>query len=139
MLIQLKFTKNDSHHGLIMAIPPLEHQIKFVDTILVLRVSVTNEIKKYTIEEVLKSKYAKLNTGEFIPTDFSIFELLGYRIRIDQQVVVFLALKKNLTDFDCIDFLPVENGAFDYGKDDPSVYRHLSIAEFKVMIKEDKG
>ncbi len=116
-----------------MAIPSLQHQIEFVDTILIMKATLIDGNRKYVIQEVLKSKYAELKTGELVRADFSIFELLGYDVSDGQDVVAFLAIRKNLVDYDCIDFIPVINGELLYGKDDISVQEVLPIGKLRQL------
>jgi hypothetical protein len=118
-----------------MAIPTLQHQIEFVDTIVLTRATSVAGKQKYTIEEVLKSKHANLQCGQLVKADFSIFELIGYKVADGQQIIGFLAIRKNLADYDCIDFLPVINGSFVYGKDDLSVRKELTLDEFRAMVR----
>ncbi len=118
-----------------MAVPSLKHQIEFVDTIVVMRATTVNEGLKYIIEEVLKSLHAQLKPGDDVRADFSIFTLLGYDIKPEQTVVALLAIRKNLLDYDCIDFLPVDNGSIVYGKDDVSVREELTLDALKRSIE----
>ena len=117
-----------------MAIPSLKHQIEFVDTIVILKAIAHSGQRKYRIEEVLKSKYAVLNVGDFVKADLSIFDLLGYKVEDDQQVIAFLALRKDLSNYDRIDFLPVENKSIHYGKEDVSVRESLTLEELRSLI-----
>ena len=117
-----------------MAIPSLKNQIGFVDTIVILRAVLSNGNRQYKIDEVLKSRYATLAPGDFINADLSIFELLGYSIQHDQQVVAFLAIRKNLVDYDCIDFLPVSNESILYAKDDASVCESLTLDKLRTLV-----
>lgn len=121
-----------------MAIPTLKHQIQFVDTIVVMKAITVAGDRKYRIEDVLKSTYATLQAGELVRADLSIFDLLGYKILDGQQVVGLLAIRKNLIDYDCIDFLPVNDGRIIYGKDDPSVREELTHDEFRLLIGSAK-
>jgi hypothetical protein len=116
-----------------MAIPSLQHQIEFVDTILIMKATSVDGSRKYVIQEILKSKYAELKIGDLVKADFSIFELLGYDVSEGQEVVALLAIRKNLNDYDCIDFLPVVNGITTYGKDEASVRQELSIDKLREL------
>jgi hypothetical protein len=118
-----------------MAIPTLQHQIEFVDTVVLMRATSIAGDRKYKIDEVLKSKHTNLQPDQAVNADFSIFELIGYKVADGQQVVAFLAIRKNLTDYDCIDFLPVINGSFVYGKDDLSVRKELTLDDFRAMVR----
>jgi hypothetical protein len=122
-----------------MAIPTLKQQIHFVDTILLIRAQEVIQGKRnYVVEDVLKSRYKTSSVGEIVRADFSIFELLGYRVEDNQLVIVFLATKKNAVDHDCIDFLPVKDHLVQYGKDDPYVYQAVTLEQLKEMIKIDQ-
>jgi hypothetical protein len=121
-----------------MAIPTLQHQIEFVDTIVLMRATSIVGDRKYKIEEVLKSKHTNLQPDQVVKADFAIFELIGYKVTDGQQIVAFLAIRKNLTDYDCIDFLPVINGSFVYGSDDLSVREELTLDDFKAMVDSVK-
>jgi hypothetical protein len=118
-----------------MAIPTLQHQIEFVDTVVLMRATSITGDRKYKIDEVLKSKHAKLQPDDVVNADFSIFELIGYKVLDGQQIIAFLAIRENLADYDCIDFLPVINGNFVYGKDDLSVRRELMLDDFRAMVR----
>lgn len=118
-----------------MAIPSLEHQIRYVDAILLVRAESTKAGGYvYFVEEVLKSRYTPPNVGDIVPADFALFELIGYELQNKQRVVVFLALKKNAQGYDCIDFLPVRDGNIHYGEHDRSVYQAMTIGLLKERI-----
>jgi isopentenyl phosphate kinase len=116
-----------------MAIPSLQHQIEFVDTILIMKAISVDGNQKYVIQEILKSKYTPLMSGDLVKADFSIFELMGYNVSEGQEVVAFLAIRRNLIDYDCIDFLPVINGVILYGKDDQSVEDELNVDKLRAL------
>jgi hypothetical protein len=118
-----------------MAIPTLKHQIEFVDTIVLMRATSIAGDRKYKIDEVLKSKHTNLQPDQVVNADFSIFELIGYKVWDGQQIVAFLAIRENLTDYDCVDFLPVIKGSFVYGRDDLSVRRELMLDDFRAMVR----
>ena len=115
-----------------MAIPPLEHQIRFVDSIVLAKAEKDPQGKfKYIVEEVIKSRHDTLQAGDLLKVDLSIFELLGYAIHDGQRAIVFLAEKSN--GFDCIDFLPVVNDQVEYGVNDSTVLKKLTLSEFLVL------
>jgi hypothetical protein len=117
-----------------MALPSLEHQIHFVDFIVSTRaVKDSNDTFEYVVEEIFKARYDSMQSNTSLRADLSIFVLLGYPIENDQQSIVFLAEKKN-GGFDCIDFLPVSNGTVQYGASDVTVYRKLTLSEFRELV-----
>src|SRR5690349_7982229 len=118
-----------------MALPTLEHQIQFVDLILLVRASRDTNKINYIVEEILKSRYTAPLRGDIVNTDLIIFELLGYSIHHDQHVVIFLAEKKEPKgSYDCIDYLPVNNGNITYGKDDATVFKELTLSDLRRLI-----
>ena len=119
-----------------MALPALEHQIHFVDLILRVRASQdANKKINYKVEDVLKSRYIPPLAGDHVNADLTIFELLGYSIHNDQEVIIFLAEKKETKgSYDCIDYLPVSNGKITYGKDDATVFGELTLQELRQLI-----
>jgi hypothetical protein len=121
-----------------MAIPTLKHQIQFVDTIVVMKAVTVEGGRKYRIEDVLKSTYANLQAGELVRADLSIFDLLGYRIQEGQGVIGMLAIRKNLLDYDCIDFLPVNDDSIIYAKDDQTLREQLTVEEFRSLVNSTK-
>lgn len=121
-----------------MAIPALKSQIQFVDAIIVMKAILIKGELKYKIGEVLKSNYATLQPDELVRADFSIFDLLGYKINDGQIVIGLLAMKKNQIDYDCIDFLPLENGTLVYAKDDASVREELTLDAFRALVHSEQ-
>jgi hypothetical protein len=116
-----------------MALPSLEHQIRFVDSIVLTKaIKNPNDKFEYVVEEIFKSRYDSMQTHTLLKADLSLFELLGYSIENNQQAIVFLAEKKN-GGFDCIDFLPVCDGSIAYGVDDATVHRQLTLSEFREL------
>jgi hypothetical protein len=116
-----------------MALPPLEHQIRFVDSVVLARaIKDQNDKFEYIVEEVFKSRYNSIQPQSLLKADLSIFLLLGYSIENNQLAIVFLAEKKK-DGFDCIDFLPVRNASVEYGADDATVYRRLTLSEFREL------
>jgi hypothetical protein len=117
-----------------MALPPLEHQIRFVDSVVLAKaIKDPNGKFEYVVEEVFKSRYDSIQPNTLLNVDLSIFVLLGYSIENDQQAIVFLAEKKK-GGFDCIDFLPVRDGLVEYGTDDATVYQHLTLSGFREVV-----
>jgi hypothetical protein len=117
-----------------MALPPLEHQIRFVDSVLLAKaIKDSNGKFEYMVEEVFKSRYNSTQPNTLLNADLSIFVLLGYSIESGQQAIVFLAEKKK-GGFDCIDFLPVRDGSVEYGADDATVYRQLTLSAFRELV-----
>lgn len=118
-----------------MAIPSLQQQIEFVDTIIVMKAVSADGQRRYKIDEILKSRYDNAVQGEFVRADFSIFEILGYKVADDQQVIAMLAARKNLSDYDCIDFLPVNNNRIVYGKDDDTVREEITLDDLRAAVQ----
>lgn len=117
-----------------MALPPLEHQIHFVDSIVLARAIKDSSGKfEYTVEEIFKSRYNSIQPNTLLKADLSIFVLLGYSIENGQQAIVFLAEKKT-GGFDCIDFLPVRDASVEYGANDATVHRQLTLSEFRELV-----
>jgi hypothetical protein len=85
-------------------------------------------------EEVFKSRYGSMQAGVLLDVDLAIFELLGYSIEENQYAIVLLAEKKT-TGFDCIDYLQVRHGSVEYGAGDRTVYRKLTVDEFRELVK----
>lgn len=119
-----------------MAIPALEHQIRFVDSIVLAKAEEISQGKfKYIVQEVIKSRHNTLRDGDSLKADLSIFELLGYTIHDGQLSLVFLAAKSD--GFDCIDFLPVTGNRFEYGASDPAVLRRSTMDEFRELCARE--
>ena len=117
-----------------MALPPLETQIRFVDSIVLAKaIKDQNGKFEYMVEEIFKSRYNSIQPNELLKADLSIFLLLGYKIENGQHAIVLLAEKRK-GGFDCIDFLPVSNGFVEYGIDDATVHRRLSIEELRKLV-----
>ena len=117
-----------------MALPPLEHQIRFVDSVVLARaIKDSNNKFEYVVEEIFKSRYNSIQPNTLLNVDLSIFLLLGYTIENNQQAIVFLAEKKR-GGFDCIDFLPVRSESIEYGTGDVTVFRQLTISEFRELV-----
>lgn len=116
-----------------MGLPSLEHQIEFVDTIVIVRASKTaGKAATYYIDEVIKSRSGSIHPNTVLNADLTIFELLGYSIDDGQLAIAFLAEKAD--GFNSIDLLPVKDGFFEYGRDDKSMHRTMALNEFRQLV-----
>ena len=114
------------------AVPPLDYQIRWAETIVLAGTEVTGGAVAYRVKEAWKGPDDSVRAGEVLGLDIGMHELLGYRPQDRQEVVLFFS--EGLPANQPLEVLPVIDGDITYSPHDQSVHEKLTPGELKQRV-----